>query len=44
MEHISIKLKQKIADNSFKEDDLIPIQKGYLGVGLNWFVGVKENK
>ena len=39
-----IKLKQKIATNSFKEGDLVPIKKGYLGVGLNWFVGVKHIK
>ena len=36
-------LKQKIKKNSFSEQDLNIIKKGYMGVGLHYFVGVKQN-
>ena len=36
-------LEQKIEDGTFNDDDLGPIQHGYLGVGQNYFVGVKES-
>jgi len=37
-----VNLKEKIDSNSFKEDDLRPIQYGYLGIGQHFFVGVKN--
>jgi len=38
-----LKLKQKIKKNSFREKDLEIIKKGYMGIGLNYFVGIKQN-
>ena len=38
-----LELKQKIKKNSFSEQDLNIIKKGYMGVGLHYFVGIKQN-
>lgn len=38
-----LKLKQKIKKNIFTEQDLGIIKKGYMGIGLHYFVGVKQN-
>jgi len=38
-----LKLKQKIKKNDFSKQDLNIIKKGYMGVGLHYFVGVKQN-
>jgi SAM-dependent methyltransferase len=39
---ILCRLKDKIEKLSFKDNGLKIIQKGYLGVGINYFTGVKE--
>lgn len=36
-------LKQKIKKNNFSLDDLSILKKGYMGVGLHYFVGIKQN-
>jgi len=38
-----LNLKQKIKKNNFSLHDLNIIKKGYMGVGLHYFVGIKEN-
>jgi len=35
-------LELKILNNEYKSEDLLPIQNGYLGQGMNYFVGVKK--
>ncbi|MDE1817939.1 MAG: methyltransferase domain-containing protein [Thaumarchaeota archaeon] len=37
-------LEQRIENGKYTMKDLSPIRKGYLGVGMNYFVGVKEVK
>lgn len=36
-------LEAKIKDNKFSLNDLAPIQNGYMGIGMNYFVGVKDS-
>ena len=36
------KLRSNILANNFDIKDLKPIQKGYLGLGMNYFVGIKK--
>ena len=36
-------LKQKIRTNNFTENDLKIIKYGYMGVGLHYFLGMKDN-
>ena len=36
-------LKQKIRANNFTENDLKIIKYGYMGVGLHYFLGMKDN-
>ena len=38
-----LELERKIEDGSFKDDELKIIQKGYMGVGANFFVGFKSD-
>lgn len=38
-----LKLKQKIRKNTFTEHELNILKKGYMGIGLHYFVGVKQN-
>jgi len=38
-----LKLQNKIRKGTFRRTDLRILQKGYMGVGLNYFVGMKEN-
>ncbi|EJF06725.1 methylase involved in ubiquinone/menaquinone biosynthesis [Thiovulum sp. ES] len=37
-----LELKTTINNKSFKVEDLKPIQNGYMGIGMNYFVGIKE--
>ena len=37
-------LKQKIRTNNFTENDLKIIKYGYMGVGLHYFLGMKDNE
>ena len=37
-------LKQKIQTNNFTENDLELIKYGYMGVGLHYFLGMKNNE
>mgnify|MGYP006421700875 CR=1 FL=1 len=38
-----LELERKIEDGSFEDDELKIIQKGYMGVGANFFVGFKSD-
>jgi len=38
-----LELEKKIEDGSFRDDELRIIQKGYMGVGANFFVGFKSD-
>jgi len=37
------RLEEKIENGTFKDRDLDPIRKGYVGVGLSYFVGMKSS-
>ena len=42
-DHIKLlDLENKIKNMTFTGKDLLPIQKGYMGIGMNYFVGIKE--
>ena len=38
-----LQLKEKIKAKIFSENDLKLIKKGYMGVGLHYFLGMKDN-
>jgi len=38
-----LQLKEKIKAKNFSENDLKLIKKGYMGVGLHYFLGMKDN-
>ena len=38
-----LELKEKIKTKNFSENDLKMIKKGYMGVGLHYFLGMKDN-
>lgn len=37
-----LQLEKKIENMDFEEEDLQIIQKGYMGIGINYFVGIKQ--
>ena len=38
-----LQLKEKIKKKNFSKNDLKMIKKGYMGVGLHYFLGMKDN-
>ena len=38
-----LRLKEKINAKNFSKKDLGIIKKGYMGVGLHYFLGMKDN-
>jgi|SaaInlStandDraft_7_1057024.scaffolds.fasta_scaffold03790_3 SAM-dependent methyltransferase len=38
-----LELEKKCIDESFNDDELELLQNGYLGIGMNYFVGVKQS-
>ena len=38
-----LQLKEKIKTKNFSKNDLKMIKKGYMGIGLHYFLGMKDN-